>query len=475
VAVPLALGLLAFAIRIPFLGQQSLWFDEAFTVLIAQFPTETAIEALFIDGVHPPLYYLLMRAVMLIGHQETMLRLPSVLFGAVTVPLLYLLVASEFGKRAGFLAGLLLLLSPFQIWHSRDARMYSMLAFLATLAMLAYIRMWKGRGRSWTVLFGLSSSLAYATHYYAFFLPLVQLVHFALHIKQKPKFIRSWLPVQILAAIPSLIWLALTLARQGRSFGIGWIPHPQIIDLLYSLINLTVGYAPSLDWTQMVSFSLALLGLSLGAFTLWKRADSGTIWVLWGFLPLLLVFALSLRRPVFVDRFLLLSLPALLSVVAVGIANLPRRIFSPVAIVLIGVLALRSYLYSQDSLHQREQWREASQLLQEATATETIVLRVLQIAVPFRYYSPGQVLQQSMEINREITPLPVLASGYAGLWFVYRNANVDIHLPAGNPPPFEVVDEGDTIAAQWIMGQGPPIVERFELKGITIFRFDLES
>jgi hypothetical protein len=126
-------------------------------------------------------------------------------------------------------------------------------------------------------------------------------------------------------------------------------------------------------------------------------------------------------------------------------------------------------------LHQREQWREASQLLQEATATETIVLRVLQIAVPFRYYSPGQVLQQSMEINREITPLPVLASGYAGLWFVYRNANVDIHLPAGNPPPFEVVDEGDTIAAQWIMGQGPPIVERFELKGITIFRFDLES
>jgi 4-amino-4-deoxy-L-arabinose transferase-like glycosyltransferase len=474
-AAPLALlGALAFAVRMPSLGQEGLWFDEAYTVLIADLPFDTALEALLIDGVHPPLYYLLMRAIILIGQSEFILRVPSVVFGAAAVPMLNILVTDQFGKRAGFLAGSMLLLSPFQIWHARDARMYSMLAFLATLVIFAFIRLWtSGRG-NWKIVFVVASGLAYVTHYFALLLPLIQFVYLSLNIKRKPAFIRRWLPLQLLAAVPVLVWIALIATRDSQSFGIGWIAAPNIMDLVYTMINLTIGYSPELNLLQITTFIVVAAALIVGGIGLLKRPDHGTIWLLWGFLPLMLIFLLSLRRPLYIDRFFILSIPAILTVVALGVNSLPKRIIPTVTVIILGLFAVRGLQYFRDPLNQREQWREATELLAQASSTETIVFRVLQIAVPFRYYPPGNAEQQSMDINREITPLTDLADGFDAMWLVYWNANGDAHLPAGNLP-FDGQGEHDRIAFQWISGQGPTISQRFDLKGITIFRFDLDA
>lgn len=471
---PLLLGILALAIRLPLLGDQGLWFDEAYTYFIAELPIKTAIEALLIDGVHPPAYYLLMRAMILLGRQEALLRVPSVVFGAVLVPLLYLVVSRQFGRRAGYLAGGLLLLSPFHLWHSRDARMYSMLALLATFAMQAYLRIWSEEARRWRAAFILFSGLAYITHYFAFVLPFIQFIHLALFIKRKPAFIRTWIALQVVASIPALIWIGLLAARAGQSFGIGWIPGPEMMDLIYSLINLTVAFSSQGNWLQNTAFAVTLAALVAGTIALWKRADKGMIWLLWGYLPLLLIFVLSLRRPLYIDRFFILSIPAILTVVAVGVARLPGKIFSAAAALLMALFAVRSVQFLRDPAQQKEAWREAAHVLAEATPGETIVFRVLQIAVPFRYYPPGAAEQQSMEVNRTITPLPELAEGFKAMWLVYWNANGDVHLPAGNLP-FDVAADQDSQALKWTTGQGPPIIERFDLKGITIFRFDLET
>jgi len=82
--------LLAAAVRLCGLGVQSLWLDEAFSHLFATLPLDMVWQAMIVDAVHPPLYYLLMRLVIvLVGGSEFALRFPSALAGVLTVALLY--------------------------------------------------------------------------------------------------------------------------------------------------------------------------------------------------------------------------------------------------------------------------------------------------------------------------------------------------------------------------------------------------
>jgi len=120
--------LLAAAVRLCGLGVQSLWLDEAFSHLFATLPLDMVWQAMIVDAVHPPLYYLLMRLVVaLVGGSEFALRFPSALAGVLTVALLYRAGRAWSGGRAAGWAALLLALNPFHIWYSQEARMYALL------------------------------------------------------------------------------------------------------------------------------------------------------------------------------------------------------------------------------------------------------------------------------------------------------------------------------------------------------------
>ena len=105
----LLISLLGFSLRISFLGRQSLWYDEAFSLAVARADWPTFWAALLSDGVHPPGYYLLLRgALALFGSAEFALRFSSVLAGTLAVVLIYQLGRILGGARWGLVAALLL-------------------------------------------------------------------------------------------------------------------------------------------------------------------------------------------------------------------------------------------------------------------------------------------------------------------------------------------------------------------------------
>ena len=55
------------------LGHESLWYDEAASLLQARLPVRTLLQAVAQD-VHPPLYYLLLHGVLTAGDSEAVLR-----------------------------------------------------------------------------------------------------------------------------------------------------------------------------------------------------------------------------------------------------------------------------------------------------------------------------------------------------------------------------------------------------------------
>ena len=91
--LPVVVLLLAFALRVYKLGDQNVWWDEAFSVWVTRHDLGT-LTTLAAGDTHPPLYYWLLNPWMaLTGPSEFALRFPSLMFGVIAVALLWRLCA----------------------------------------------------------------------------------------------------------------------------------------------------------------------------------------------------------------------------------------------------------------------------------------------------------------------------------------------------------------------------------------------
>ena len=81
---------------------------------------------------------------------------------------LYLLGRDLFDKRVGLAAGIIIALSPLQLFYAQEARMYTQLVCLTILSSWFLFRALQADGWWWWVLFGLGATLASYTAYFAF-------------------------------------------------------------------------------------------------------------------------------------------------------------------------------------------------------------------------------------------------------------------------------------------------------------------
>src|SRR5215203_978124 len=112
----------AAVLRLPTLGLQSYWGDEAFTVTdVRKSPVDMLHRIARVES-SPPLYYCLAWVwSRLFGTSEAGLRSLSALFGIGTVLVAYLAGARLFSRRAGLMAAALTAVSHFMIWYSQEA------------------------------------------------------------------------------------------------------------------------------------------------------------------------------------------------------------------------------------------------------------------------------------------------------------------------------------------------------------------
>jgi mannosyltransferase len=178
----LLLLLIAFAVRVLSLNQQSLWFDEGWSWHLAKMPLSDM--ALTTAGDRsPPLYYALLHMwIALAGESEFAMRFISVLADVATVALVIALARLLTCSRgAAFAAGVLYALNPFAIWYAQEVRQYALVAALCT-ASTVFLLKWliegaRGEGQSSKVkrhaslaVSAVALALAVYCHYYAVFL-----------------------------------------------------------------------------------------------------------------------------------------------------------------------------------------------------------------------------------------------------------------------------------------------------------------
>ncbi|MFI5009624.1 MAG: glycosyltransferase family 39 protein [Solirubrobacterales bacterium] len=167
-----ALTLLAAALRLPTLGAQSLWYDEAFTpVHVLHASLGATLHAVAHTENSPPLWYLLEWALTRVfGTGEVALRALSALAGVATVPVAWAVGRELAGRRAAVATALLVAVNPLFVWYSQEARVYALFVLTAALALLCFLRALRDPTPGRLAAFAAAGALALATHYFAVFL-----------------------------------------------------------------------------------------------------------------------------------------------------------------------------------------------------------------------------------------------------------------------------------------------------------------
>ena len=316
---------LALLVRLLSLAKASIWHDEGYTTMIINLPPSEIIQTTISD-VHPPLYYLLLHYWQAVfGSSVVSLRGFSVACGVAIVVLMYFLLRRLFSENVARLGTLFVALGPFLVRYSQEARMYALATLIAVGATYVFVRALSSKHRSyiWWILYGILIALGLYTQYFLALLVPVHLIYawFSLGGGKQGLAKLFRLPGLWLSGLVGLIlfspWIPSMFAQVTRVSDGFWIPPISWFDIPNTLSMFMV-YDDTLTRWLGVTFTFGLVALAV-YLAVKRPKQRSAIWLLisWLMLPMIIIALLSLKSPVFYDRYFSFSAPAFYALLAV--------------------------------------------------------------------------------------------------------------------------------------------------------------
>lgn len=390
--------LLAFALRVYHLASLSIWLDESFSIAAARLPVGELLQFIAARS-HPPLYFLLLRAWMSLGDGEFVVRFLSVIWGVIGVAALYLFGRRVLGERAGLLAALLLAVSPIHVWHSQDARMYTMLFALTTLSSYFLIQVLSRHRASDWLGYTLFTALSLYTHNTVLFTITAQALFAGVYIVRRREWSLLWKGGLAVALIGILYlpWLPAAMNQTTHLRQYFWPTPPNGLSVLktFDYLSSAFLFRDSPWFSNLEEWPGSLLYLIyLGLFLLgsWQLIRRRTMWAPLLFLllvtPIAGEFIASQVRPIYLNRTLLVVAAPLFIIYAASVTA-GRGVGRKAAIVLL-IAGLGLNLFSLANMYTnalKEEWRQAASLVAEgAEPGDVLFFDQGMVQIPFDYY-----------------------------------------------------------------------------------------
>ena len=306
------------------------------------------VRAVLLSDTSPPLYYLLLNLwIRVFGTGDGALRLFSVWWAALSLPLLWLVGRQLGGDRTAWSACLLFAFSPIAFSYSVEGRMYSLLWCLGLALVWLTMRLADGDRRGPAALWVLAGAAGLLTHYFFAFAWLACLTW--LWIEAGPALRRraaALAGITLLAVLPWYLQVPASLARWRVSgdWLNGELAWPQallrplaLVGTLFSGTTILGGWR----WADRIAAGLLL------ALVIWlvrhgsvQRAFSGKSRLVWAWLAAAcagpLVFdVLRHTTTTEVPRYVVPGLPAAMLLAAYTVSLLPPRLHYAVLTVLV--------------------------------------------------------------------------------------------------------------------------------------------
>jgi len=393
---PLELGVLtviagvAAVLRFHSLAAKPFWFDEGVSVAIARLDWYNFARILWRREANMSLYYLLLHYWLHFGGSEFFVRSLSVLFAVASVPVIYFLGRRLFESRVGLIAAALLAINAYHVQYSQDARSYSLMVLLCSLSSLYFLKCLSEPSRHNRAAYVVASVLAVYAQFFSGLLVIAQWVslwflHEPLSFQTLAKIKNEWRWIALLTS-PVVAFVVTTGTGPLR-----WVQRPGLKDLWIFALHLTGNGGP---WLLLACAAACLAALS----PVWQTRKIPRVarefWrcrflLCWLLLPLLPTLALSLVKPLFVPRYFIFCLPALLLLVACGITRLRSASLLVPALLFVLILPFggTAGYYQQDLDIQRDDWRAATHyLLNHARPGDALLFHVPMGRMPYDFY-----------------------------------------------------------------------------------------
>ncbi len=394
----LLIVLLGTALRFFHLGTQSLWYDEAFSLAIADRLTLKEILTNQGHSTHPPLYYLLLHAwIRVVGVNDFTTRVPSLLAGVLTIPLIYLNGRKLFGPRTGLWSALFVAVFPFHVYYAQEARMYTLLALLTTLSLWFFLRAIERNRRTAWGSYWLCLVLGIYTHYFIAFVILVYHLYLVLHWR---RYRHLWRPVLITDVLLLIAFLpqAAIFVRESQVVlsSSYWLGKPSPLALFTTIYFFVVSYTVPRRLTGIGLFVLlSWLAIGLYEISLQARRDHTlrrhlALLNLGVFLPLFSALAISQIKPIFLERTLIVCTPFLVLLLARTLSVSHLRSPVPYLAGALGVFVVISlfHLYFDPTMHKPPIRQAAEQINAEFAEGDVVLHTGVGSFLPFLFYQP---------------------------------------------------------------------------------------
>jgi hypothetical protein len=196
------------------------WYDEIFTVLIAQLPDMSAVLAALGQAADTsgPVFYVLVRMIAGMFEPELAFRLVPVLASTIACAALYAFARRDLGATAGLTAVLVMMLTSLHHGYDVEARPYSLMVMFIAIAAVAWQR---ASSWGWVLVLAIAAALAVGTHYYSIFAGVpFAIAEIVYTVRRRHVRLRVWAAFGMGVASLALCWPLLQELRDyyGAAF-----------------------------------------------------------------------------------------------------------------------------------------------------------------------------------------------------------------------------------------------------------------
>lgn len=347
--------LVSLILRLPYLTERSIWYDEAASWQTAKFPLSELLESVR-QNVHMPLYYILLKAWMAAwGESVSSLRGFSIAFGVLTV-----YAASLFGRELyrasatsapsgasrnveiergardfGLVLAGLVAVSAYQIYASIECKMYSLSTAISVLSAWLILRILRGVQVSilW-IYYCIFCIFILYLHHYGMFVVLSHMIFWISYLLflavqgDRARFRGLLVPWAVVSAVVTIIYLpgiAILKGQVGhvqRGFWIRPLSWDSFLSTFADFVRPSPGY-DAFDLLPHGEFVAEIVVIS--AIVIAVRGRRGDYLVIaLSLLPMAFAAMASMVTPVWVPRYFRMIHPFLLSLVALAVWRAPR-------------------------------------------------------------------------------------------------------------------------------------------------------
>lgn len=316
------------------------WYDEACSWFSAkqEFPIGIIDNLLNLDLQHTPLYFFVLHFWMKIfGNSEVAIRSFSVIFGILTVPLVYVVSKKIASNKITIFSTLVTAVSPLLVFFSVEARMYPIVVFLVMLSINYLIDFEQKNDKKSLIKLIFVNLLIPYTLVGGILYNISLMLCYGIYLYKSKKDVLSLYLKAIAAELILLIPYFVLVGYYAKMRSLFVIKHEgellfaQIIDMIRNFFGLTLVnniYWPTVE-PYVITISLTILvivpcvyfvyGLVQGA-----KMSNGflrTLYAIFGVNLLLSIIFAYFEVNVFTVRYILYLLPPMLILGLIGLEN----------------------------------------------------------------------------------------------------------------------------------------------------------